>query len=284
MECARRGLFGVNWREPAQRRKFESGDRPILLWLKCGAPFVIASTSSPSSKFLKTRRTLGSFFALLLRFYLHNGLILARSFFFLPTHLHTMSSSHASLDAASNDRKARLAKLAALKRKQPEPDELRAVATDSAEKTPTDVTAKFLSGRNYDAETRGPKLGFEQGPQEGKVTVEAQAAQIAETVKEQAQKDEDGDQPVDLFKLQPKKPNWDLRRDLDEKLKILNVRTENAIARLVRQRIENAQRAAKERGATSNGEGGEEVGIEGDALVEGIHMREQEVDNDEDTI
>lgn len=195
-----------------------------------------------------------------------------------------MSSSHASLDAASNDRKARLAKLAALKRKQPEPDELRAVATDSAEKTPTDVTAKFLSGRNYDAETRGPKLGFEQGPQEGKVTVEAQAAQIAETVKEQAQKDEDGDQPVDLFKLQPKKPNWDLRRDLDEKLKILNVRTENAIARLVRQRIENAQRAAKERGATSNGEGGEEVGIEGDALVEGIHMREQEVDNDEDTI
>lgn len=197
-----------------------------------------------------------------------------------------MSSNHASLDAASNDRKARLAKLAALKRKQPEPEEPTDAGLDSekADNFASEVTTKFLSGRNYDAETRGPKLGFEQGPQEGQLTVEAQAAEIAETVKEQAQKDEDGDQPVDLFKLQPKKPNWDLRRDLDEKLKILNVRTENAIARLVRQRIETAQRAAKERGATTNGEGGEEVGIEGDALVEGIHMREQEVSNDEDAI
>ncbi|EPS31803.1 hypothetical protein PDE_06761 [Penicillium oxalicum 114-2] len=198
-----------------------------------------------------------------------------------------MSSNHASLDAAANDRKARLAKLAALKRKQPEPEEP-SVADSNGESTDqatSDITKKFLSGRNYDAETRGPKLGFEQGPQEGKVTVEAQAAEIAETIKEQAQKDEEADQPIDLFKLQPKKPNWDLRRDLDEKLKILNVRTENAIARLVRQRIENAQRAAKERGSKSTGdEEGEEVGIEGDALVEGIHMREQEVNNDEDTI
>ena len=195
------------------------------------------------------------------------------------TLLGTMSSNHASLDAASTDRKARLAKLAALKRKQPEPE----TEAGGDEELPDadDVTTKYISGRNYDAETRGPKLGFEQGPQEGKVTVEAQAAEIEEAVKEQAQKEED-DAPIDLFKLQPKKPNWDLRRDLDEKLKTLNVRTENAIARLVRQRIENAQRAAKEKGA-SNGEG-EEVGIEGDALVEGIHMREQEEAQDEETI
>ena len=190
-----------------------------------------------------------------------------------------MSSNHASLDAASTDRKARLAKLAALKRKQPEPE----TEAGGDEELPDadDVTTKYISGRNYDAETRGPKLGFEQGPQEGKVTVEAQAAEIAEAVKAQAQKDEE-DAPIDLFKLQPKKPNWDLRRDLDEKLKTLNVRTENAIARLVRQRIENAQRVAKEKGA-SNGQG-EEVGIEGDALVEGIHLREQQEAQDEDTI
>ncbi|KAJ5151862.1 hypothetical protein N7492_010157 [Penicillium capsulatum] len=196
-----------------------------------------------------------------------------------------MSSNHASLDAASTDRKARLAKLAALKRKQPEPDTLPDAGADEDEtdKSP-DVTTSYLSGRNYDAETRGPKLGFEQGPQEGQLTVEAQAAEIADTVKEQAKQDEDADQPIDLFKLQPKKPNWDLRRDLDEKLKTLNVRTENAVARLVRQRIENAQRAAKERGAGSSGDQqGEEVGIEGEMLVEGIHMREQE-DKDEETI
>lgn len=60
-------------------------------------------------------------------------------------------------------------------------------------------------------------------------------------------------------------------------MKILNVRTENAIARLVRQRMENAQRAAKAQGATRNeDEQGEEVGIEGDMLVEGIHVRERE--------
>ncbi|KAJ5893842.1 hypothetical protein N7495_005533 [Penicillium taxi] len=187
-----------------------------------------------------------------------------------------MSSNLASLDAASTDRKARLAKLAALKRKQPEPDTIEATGTGDNDTT-TDATTKFLSGRNYDVETRGPKLGFEQAPHENSVTVESQAAEIVEAMKEQAIKDDDAEEPLDLFKLQPKKPNWDLRRDLDEKLKTLNVRTENAIARLVRQRIEASQSAAKERGASSNGEQeGEELGIQGDMLVEGIHVREQE--------
>ncbi|KAJ5811802.1 hypothetical protein N7474_008103 [Penicillium riverlandense] len=197
-----------------------------------------------------------------------------------------MSSNHASLDAASTDRKSRLAKLAALKRKQPEPEpltEARAGDDEAGDAAP-DVTTSYLSGRNYDAETRGPKLGFEQGPQDGKVTVESQAAEIAQATAEQAQQNEEADQPIDLFKLQPKKPNWDLRRDLDEKLKILDVRTQNAIARLVRQRIENARRAAKERGGQSNGDQGEEVGIEGDALVEGIHLREREETRDEEMI
>jgi coiled-coil domain-containing protein 12 len=196
-----------------------------------------------------------------------------------------MSSNHANLDAASIDRKARLAKLAALKRKQPEPETENAGAPEElpdADAEP-DVTRAYLSGRNYDAEARGPKLGFEQGPQEGQVTLETQAAEIAKATAEQAKKDAEADQPIDLFKLQPKKPNWDLKRDLDEKLKILDVRTENAIARLVRQRIEAAQRAAKERGGASNGEG-EEVGMEGETLVEGIHMREREEKDDDETI
>ncbi|KAJ6089411.1 hypothetical protein N7467_004627 [Penicillium canescens] len=196
-----------------------------------------------------------------------------------------MSSNHANLDAASIDRKTRLAKLAALKRKQPEPETVDAGASEElpdADAEP-DVTRTYLSGRNYDAEVRGPKLGFEQGPQEGQVTLETQAAEIAKATAEQAKKDAEADQPIDLFKLQPKKPNWDLKRDLDEKLKILDVRTENAIARLVRQRIEAAQRAAKERGGASNGEG-EEVGMEGETLVEGIHMREREEKDDDETI
>lgn len=192
-------------------------------------------------------------------------------------------SSHASLDAASTERKARLAKLAALKRKQPEPEPL--TEADEAGVAASDITTSYLSGRNYDTEARGPKLGFEHGPAEGQVSLESQAAEIAKTTAEQAKMDEEADQPIDLFKLQPKKPNWDLRRDLDEKLKILNVRTENSIARLVRQRIENAQRAAKERGMKPNGDQqGEEVGIEGDALVEGIHVREREEERDEEDL
>ncbi|CAG8885864.1 unnamed protein product [Penicillium egyptiacum] len=198
-----------------------------------------------------------------------------------------MSSSHANLDAASTDRKARLAKLAALKRKQPEQDINEAGAEDKelpdADATP-DVTTKYLSGRNYDPETRGPKLGFEQGPQEGHVTLEAQAAEIARATAEQAKEDAGADEPIDIFKLRPKKPNSDLKRDLDEKLKTLNVRTENAIARLVHQRVEDAQRAAKARGPKGDEEG-EEVGMEGETLVESIRMREREEEkSDEETI
>lgn len=194
-----------------------------------------------------------------------------------------MASNHASLDAAATERKARLAKLSALKRKQPEPEPLTENHAGDEEDTTDaapDVTANYLTGRNYDVETRGPKLGFDQDPLDGRNTLEGQAADIANTTAEEARKAEEEDQPIDLFKLQPKKPNWDLKRDLDEKLNILNVRTENAIARLVRQRIENAQRAAKEKGPTGKGERGEDVGIEGEMLVEGIHVREREEEED----
>ncbi|KAL4774819.1 cwf18 pre-mRNA splicing factor-domain-containing protein [Aspergillus nidulans var. acristatus] len=198
-----------------------------------------------------------------------------------------MSSNHASLDAAATDRKARLAKLAALKRKQPEPEtsgEAAEQVKEPQDNNLNDVTKKYLSGRNYDAETRGAKLGFDLAPTDGQITLESQAKEIAREVAEQAKKDEDADQPVDLFKLQPKKPNWDLKRDLDEKMKILNVRTQNAIAKLVRQRIEEAQRTAKAKGAGANEDKqGEEVGIEGEMLVEGIHVRErEEADEDDD--
>ena len=58
-------------------------------------------------------------------------------------------------------------------------------------------------------------------------------------------------------------------------MKILDVRTQNAIARLVRERIENAKKEAQAKGkATQNGE--EEVGIDGSTLVQGIHVKEHE--------
>ncbi len=62
-------------------------------------------------------------------------------------------------------------------------------------------------------------------------------------------------------------------------MEVLNVRTENAIARLVRERIANAQKNARASG--KGGEEGEGVGIEGSTLVEGVHVREREEEEDE---
>ena len=192
-----------------------------------------------------------------------------------------MASTHTSLDAAATERKARLAKLKSLKRKQPDsskddqngsagPTELDLTATSSKE-APS-VTTTYLSGRNYDPATRGPKLGFEQAPTENEETLEDRAAQISEETSRKAAEEEKEDKPLDLFKLQPKKPNWDLKRDLAKKMEILNARTDNAIARLVRERIEGAKKK-------SVGQDGD-VGMAGEELVEGMHVREREEEED----
>ncbi|KAF4453512.1 Cell cycle control protein cwf18 [Fusarium austroafricanum] len=195
-----------------------------------------------------------------------------------------MSSSHASLSAASDDRKARLAKLKNLKRKQPG-DEVVAPESERALSPPTepDVSQLYVSGRNYDPETRGPKLGFEQDPTLNleKPTLEKQAAEVEAEVKQKATEEAQDDKGVDLFKLQPKKPNWDLKRELDRKMEVLNVRTDNAIARLVRDRITGAQKAATKKAVEDAQGTGEATGMDGVALVEGLRVREKEEEEEE---
>jgi coiled-coil domain-containing protein 12 len=183
-------------------------------------------------------------------------------------------SSQTTLQAATQDRKARLAQLKSLKRKQPEPSAEDTDLPDAPEhpKEPVDVTRTYLSGRNYDPETRGPKLGFEEAPNAGKETLETRATELAEETKKAADQDAEKDAPLDLFKLQPKKPNWDLKRELKDKMQILDVRTDNAIARLVRERLEGQKKAA------GNGEAG---GMEGNELLEAVHAREREEREDE---
>lgn len=197
-----------------------------------------------------------------------------------------MSATHATLGAATDERKARLAKLKSLKRKQPGDDIEAPESTQSPSRdAEPDVARLHLSGRNYDLEAKGPKLGFEAPPIEAaEKTLEQQAKDVEEEIRRKAEEEEKDDKGVDLFKLQPKKPNWDLKRDLDKKLEILNVRTDNAIARMVRERIEGAQKAAKVKvgnGAVGASEGGEEMGMEGAALVEGVKLREREEEEDE---
>jgi coiled-coil domain-containing protein 12 len=130
-----------------------------------------------------------------------------------------------------------------------------------------------LSGRNYDAETRGPKLGFETAPDAEKDTLEVRAAALELAHKEEvAKQEEEKDAPIDLFKLQPKKPNWDLKRDLKERTAVLDVRTKNAIARLVRERLEGERN--KKIAAGEEGDGA--IPLEGGELVEAVHLRERQ--------
>ena len=201
-------------------------------------------------------------------------------------------ASHASLDAAATERKARLAKLKSLKRKQPptddseDPDPSKPGPSIPTGASPTvstpDPTTQYLSGRNYDPETRGPKLGFESAPDDGQETLEDRAAAIALEAKEREDQERKEDRPIDLFTLQPKKPNWDLKRDVARKMDVLNARTENAIARLVRERIEGQKRKEVETRSKGVGQGqgqgqdGESVGMGGSELLEGVHLREKE--------
>ena len=213
-------------------------------------------------------------------------------------HIVSIMASTQALSAAAQDRKARLAQLKSLKRKQPDEPQEESYSNEPAAKSPRnddqpgqpDVTTAYLSGRNYDAETKGPKLGFETGPSEGQETLEKKAAALAVETKQQAEEEEKADKPLDLFKLQPKKPNWDLKRDLDRKLEILNVRTDNAIAKLVRERIAKQQKEARAKatgGANGQANGsphdsgeGEAAGIDGTTLVEATNVMEREDEED----
>lgn len=253
-------------------------------------------------------------------------------------------SSRAALSAAADDRKARLAKLRSIKRKQPD-DEIvppesdraspavvtlpqthdgeaieaveavEAIETGETQETgetavERDVSRLHLSGRNYDPESRGARLGFEAPPNlvAGEDTLEAKAAKLEAEVRRKQQEEEgvvgedgedqgdaqqqqqrdSGGKLIDLFKLQPKKPNWDLKRELNKRLEPLNARTDNAIGRLVRERLAAKQQqsskqaeASRSSKAAAAGDETGEGGLEGAALVEGIRLREQDAEEEE---
>jgi coiled-coil domain-containing protein 12 len=110
-------------------------------------------------------------------------------------------SSHEKLSAAANDRKARLAQLKSLKRKQAPTDDASEDASTALTTTSTDpttaspstaltaaeepsVTSAYLSGRNYDSTTRNVKLGFDALPiADPTATLEYKAEQLALSIR-----------------------------------------------------------------------------------------------------
>ncbi|KAI9727101.1 MAG: hypothetical protein M1828_007302 [Chrysothrix sp. TS-e1954] len=205
-------------------------------------------------------------------------------------------STHTALEAASLDRKARLAQLKSLKRKQPDStpsDDTSPSAGPNPPKRPSRSPSPLapnphLSGRNYDATTRAPKLGYDTLPNASASTLESQAQALSDRTRAQADQEAKEDKPLDLFKIQPKRPNWDLKRDLKKRLEESGLEREldRAIARAVRERVGKAaemQKSASEDSGcprkNENGRregGGEVIGMEGPELVEATRELERE--------
>jgi coiled-coil domain-containing protein 12 len=164
-----------------------------------------------------------------------------------------------SLSAEAEKRKERL--LALKKRKRGQTEDLEesteTPASPSNEESPTpqsDPAKPYLqfpntsnpsslpvSGRNYDATTRTTKLGYTESPllklPEDFETVEEVAINLAIDAIQEGDKLAKDTGEIDLFSLQPKRPNWDLKRDVEKKLERLKPKTDAAIARLVRDRL-----------------------------------------------
>ncbi|KAJ7047056.1 mRNA splicing factor [Mycena alexandri] len=125
-----------------------------------------------------------------------------------------------TLATASEARKARLL---ALKRKK--------------EGVKDDGPAEpIIKSRNFDHESRTlKKRAVLPEDVEMEDTVERNVAGLAENII--AEDEERRAQELDVFNIAPKRPNWDLKREMDKKLAKLQRRTQESIHTLIRQRL-----------------------------------------------
>jgi len=87
--------------------------------------------------------------------------------------------------------------------------------------------------RNYDPETR---MFRKHGARsEEKDTMEGAVEGLA--MKIITEDEERRAQELDLFNIAPKRPNWDLKRDMEKKLAKLERKTQECIHALIRQRL-----------------------------------------------
>ncbi|GAA5996108.1 CCDC12/cwf18 family protein [Rhodotorula paludigena] len=147
---------------------------------------------------------------------------------------------------------ARKAKLAALKKRKQLHD-----AGTPADQDDGDHHEAFRF-RNYDPETGKARKHARTDEDD---TVEKQVEgltdrAIAEDERQRAQE-------LNLTNIQPKKPNWDLKRDLDRKLAKLKPKTDLAISQLIRKRLQ-AQRGNAEPATDELIAGMDKAGAEAD--------------------
>ncbi|KAH9180718.1 mRNA splicing factor [Lactarius sanguifluus] len=123
-----------------------------------------------------------------------------------------------SLAAASEARKARLL---ALRRKR---------AGEEVEDIDGDIDESVLTNRNFDPQTR--TLRKHQTTAELEDTIEHNVKGLAEQII--AQDEAKRAQELDLLNIAPKRPNWDLKREMEKKLARLERQTQQAVHTLIR--------------------------------------------------
>ncbi|XP_025945483.1 coiled-coil domain-containing protein 12 isoform X2 [Apteryx rowi] len=96
------------------------------------------------------------------------------------------------------------------------------------------VRHKELKLRNYEPEDE--ELKKRKVPQAKPASVEDKVKDQLEAAKPEPIIDE-----VDLANLAPRKPDWDLKRDVAKKLEKLEKRTQRAIAELIRERLKGQE-------------------------------------------
>ncbi|GAA5896295.1 hypothetical protein JCM8208_001839 [Rhodotorula glutinis] len=143
-----------------------------------------------------------------------------------------------SLQEAADARKQ---KLAALKKRK--------AAALTGQRDPADADdtndAEGFKFRNYDPDTGKARKHARTDEAD---TVEKQVEGLADQAI--AQDELQRAQELDLTNIQPKKPNWDLKRDFDRKLTKLKPKTDLAISQLIRKRLQ-AQRGTATEPATN---------------------------------
>ncbi|OJA18782.1 hypothetical protein AZE42_01620 [Rhizopogon vesiculosus] len=91
-----------------------------------------------------------------------------------------------------------------------------------------------LLSRNYDPETKTLKK-YSKNEELTTDTVEKAVEGIAEMII--AEDEQQRARELDVFNIAPKRPNWDLKRDMEKKLAKLERKTQEAIHTLIRQRL-----------------------------------------------
>ncbi|KAJ3299127.1 Coiled-coil domain-containing protein 12 [Borealophlyctis nickersoniae] len=120
---------------------------------------------------------------------------------------------------------------------------------EEQDEAPAKPTLRF---RNYEPVSEDLQPLKQDAPAVGpnaKEVVETVEGQVEQFAREALEAEQQRSKEVDLFNLAPKKPNWDLKRDLEKKTEKLERRTQAAIADIIRERLRQEGNVSEMAGA-----------------------------------